>query len=189
MKPIRTLGLATLALALGVAFAAPAEARDDHRRGYDRGHSSQDWRRDQDRRSDYRRDDRRYDDRRHVRYDRRDDRDYDRYDRRDDRRHDRKYDKKYDKKYARYDRRDTRVVYAPRQVVVHHPGAYRGPPPWSRGRHYRHTGYAPTYVVHDYGHYGLRHPPRGHHWRRSDASDFLMVAIATGIIADVILGR
>ena len=177
MNPIRTLGLATLALALGVAFAVPAEARDnrhrghdrghssqDWRRGHDRGHSSQDWRRGHDRRADHRRDDRRRDDRR---------RDY-----RNDYRHDR-----------RHDRRDTRVVYVPRPVVVHHPSAYRGPPPWARGRHYRHTGYAPTYVVNNYGHYGLRHPPRGYHWRRSDAGDFLMVAIATGIIADVILGR
>jgi len=154
MKPLKTLGLATLVLALGVAFAAPAEARD-HRRGHDRGHSGQDWRRGHDRRADHRR-----------------------HDRRSDRRHDR-----------RYDRRDTRVVYVPRPVVVHHPSAYRGPPPWARGRHYGHSGYAPTYVVHDYGPYGLRHPPRGHHWRRSDAGDFLLVAIATGIIADVIRGR
>ena len=157
MTPIRTLGLATLALALGVAFAAPAEARDHHRRGHDRGHSSQDWRRGHDRR----------DDRRDHRQSRRDDRRY-------DRRHDRR------------DRRDVRVVYAPPpRVVVHH----RGPPPWARGHHYRHAGYAPTYVVHEYGPYGLRQPPRGYHWRRSDAGDFLLVAMATGIIADVILGR
>ncbi|GHD74115.1 hypothetical protein GCM10007164_24210 [Luteimonas padinae] len=168
MNPIRTLGLAALALALGVAFAAPAEARDNHRRGHDRGHSSQEWRRG-DYRRDHRRDHRqaRRDD--HRRHDRRDR--YDRYDRRHDRRH---------------DRRDVRVVYAPPpRVVVRH----RGPPPWARGHHYRHAGYAPTYVVNDYGPYGLRHPPRGYHWRRSDAGDFLLVAIATGIIADVILGR
>lgn len=158
MKPIRTLGLAALALALGVAFAAPADARDHNRRGHDRGHSSQDWRRGHDRRADHRRDDRRRDYR------------YDRHDRRDR-------------------RRDHRVVYVPRPVVVHHPSAYRGPPPWARGRHYRHAGYAPTYVINDYGHYGLHHPPRGYHWRRSDAGDFLMVAIATGIIADIVLGR
>lgn len=163
MTPFRTLGLAALALALGVAFAAPADARDNHRRGHDRGHSGQEWRRGNDRRADHRRDHRRAD-------------------RRQDRRHDRRHD-------GRYDRRDTRVVYVPRPVVVRHPSAYRGPPPWARGHHYRHGGYAPTYVVHDYGPYGLRQPPRGHHWRRSDAGDFLLVAIATGIIADVIIGR
>ena len=152
MNPTRTLGLAPLALALGVAFAAPAEARDHHRRGHDRHHASQEWRRghDRDHRRDYR------------------------HERRHDRRHDRR------------DRRDVRVVYAPPpRVVVRH----RGPPPWARGHHYRHAGYAPTYVVHDYGPYGLRPPPRGYHWRRSDAGDFLLVAIATGIIADVIMGR
>jgi len=152
MNPTRTLGLAALALALGVAFAAPAEARDHHPRGHDRHHASQEWRRghDRDHRRDYR------------------------HERRHDRRHDRR------------DRRDVRVVYAPPpRVVVRH----RGPPPWARGHHYRHAGYAPTYVVHDYGPYGLRPPPRGYHWRRSDAGDFLLVAIATGIIADVIMGR
>ncbi|MGY1530361.1 RcnB family protein [Luteimonas sp. A649] len=159
MQPFRTLGLAALALALGVAFAAPAEARDHNRRGHDRSHSSQDWRRGHDRRADHRRDHRR-----------------------GDRKHDRRQDR-------RYDRPDTRVVYVPRPVVVHHPSAYRGPPPWARGRHYGYGGYAPTYVVNDYRPYGLHHPPRGHHWRRSDAGDFLLVAIATGIIADVILGR
>lgn len=163
MKSIRTLGLTALVLALGVAFAAPAtaEARDHHRRGHDRDRSGQDWRRGHDHRRDYRRDHRR-DDRRHG---------Y-RHDRRDGRRHE-------------------RVVYVPRPVVVHHRPhvVHRGPPPWVRGRHYSHSGYAPTYVVHDYGPYGLRHPPRGYHWRRSDAGDFLLVAIATGIIADVILGR
>jgi len=163
MNPTRILGLATLALALGVAFVAPAEARDNDRRGHDRGYSGHEWRR--DRRSD-----------------RRDHRE----DRRADHRHDRRHDRRGDR---RYDRRDTRVVYVPRPVVVHHPSAYRGPPPWARGRHYGHAGYAPTYVVNDYGYYGLRQPPRGYHWRRSDTGDFLMVAIATGIIADIILGR
>ena len=162
MNPTRILGLATLALALGVAFAAPAEARDNDRRGHDRGWSGQEWRRDRDRRSD--------------RYDHR----------RDDRRADHRRDRRHDR---RYDRRDTRVVYVPRPVVVHHPSAYRGPPPWARGRHYGYAGYAPTYVVSDYRYYGLRQPPRGYHWRRSDRGDFLMVAIATGIIADIILSR
>src|SRR5690606_18237685 len=46
-----------------------------------------------------------------------------------------------------------------------------------------------TYVVNDYRYYGLPQPPRGHHCRRSDAGDFLLVAMATGIIADIILSR
>lgn len=95
----------------------------------------------------------------------------------------------------RSDRRNTRVVHVPRPVVVRQPAVHYPPrpayarPAWVRGRHYGYAGYAPTYVVHDYAPYGLRHPPRGYHWRRSDAGDFLLVAIATGIIADIILNH
>lgn len=97
-----------------------------------------------------------------------------RYDRRDDR-HDR-----YDR---RYDRRAPRVVYVPPRVVyrpVPHPY-------WVRGGHYYGSGYAPTYVVNDWRDYGLRAPPRGYYWRRSDRGDYLLVALATGVIADLIL--
>lgn len=48
-------------------------------------------------------------------------------------------------------------------------------------------GYGPTYVVDDWRYYRLAPPPRGYYWRRSDAGDFLLVAAATGIIADIIL--
>ena len=107
-------------------------------------------------------------------------------------RHDRRayrHDNRRDRRHDRYDRRhDRRIVvrsplyYAPRPVVVH-----RGPPRWSRGHRYYRTGYGRTYVVNDYYNYGLRRPPNGYYWRRSDAGDYLMVAIATGIIADLIL--
>ena len=53
---------------------------------------------------------------------------------------------------------------------------------WERGHRYN----GPTYVVRDYGHYRLRQPPRGYHWVRAD-NDFLLVAVATGIILDVAL--
>ncbi len=84
------------------------------------------------------------------------------------------------------------VYYAPPRVVyrpVYRP-VYRsayGPPRWTRGVRYYDRGYGPTYVVDDYRGYGLRAPPRGHYWRRSDAGDYLLVAVATGIIADLIL--
>ena len=55
------------------------------------------------------------------------------------------------------------------------------------GARYYGDGYGPTYVVNDYRGYGLRAPPRGHYWRRSDAGDYLLVAVATGIITDLIL--
>ncbi|EIL97497.1 RcnB family protein [Rhodanobacter sp. 115] len=52
---------------------------------------------------------------------------------------------------------------------------------WERGRRYG----GPVYVVRDYGYYHLRRPPRGYHWVRGDADNYLLVAIATGIILDI----
>jgi Ni/Co efflux regulator RcnB len=160
------LKFAALLLALAaVAMPVSAAGRDN-----DRGH------RDRDNHGQY-------DRQRGERYDR------DRYDRRD---HDRRADRRGYRNDRRHDRRVVyrpapRVIYrdryyAPRPVVVH-----RGPPRWSRGHRYYDPGYGRTYVVNDYYGYGLRQPPRGHYWRRSDAGDFLLVAVATGIIADLIL--
>lgn len=59
---------------------------------------------------------------------------------------------------------------------------YYGRPHWQRGHRYD----GPSYVVRDYGHYRLRQPPRGYHWVRAN-NDFLLVAVATGIILDVAL--
>ena len=41
--------------------------------------------------------------------------------------------------------------------------------------------------VDDYHHYDLREPPRGHRWVRSDDGRYVLIAVATGIIADVLL--
>src|SRR3546814_236595 len=104
------------------------------------------------------------------------------------------HDRRHDRRDRRHDRRivirGPRVIhrspryYSPRPVVVH-----RGPPRWSRGHRYYRAGYGRTYVVNDYYSYGLRRPPSGYYWRRSDAGDYLLVAIATGIIADLILSH
>ena len=157
--------LPVLALAIAAAVSMPAMARDHGRRDHDDR---------DDRRSEYRND---------HRYDRRDG--YDRHDdRRDDRRDDRYYD---DRRHGR-----DRVVYVDPRYAPPPRVVYRnGPPPhayprWSRGARYDTRGYAPTYVVRDYGHYGLRQPPRGHYWRRDDRGDFILVAVATGLIASVI---
>lgn len=90
----------------------------------------------------------------------------------DDRRHGdwRRHD---DRRYG-YDHRDYRYA-GPRYYPVHH---HR----WERGHRY----YGPTYVVRDYRYYRLRPPPRGYHWVRAD-NDYLLVAIATGIILDYAL--
>ncbi len=156
------------ALMLALAtLSAPAMADNDRR---DRGRHGYDQR-DHDR---------------HARHDRRDDRRHDRrYDRRDSRRDDR-HDRRYDYAHhrdARYDRR-----YDRRPVVrhVYHPPRHAGPPRWARGGHVHHYN-RPVYVVNDYRGYGLRHPPRGHRWVRDDYGDYLLVAIATGVIVDLIL--
>lgn len=58
---------------------------------------------------------------------------------------------------------------------------------WARGGYlppaYRHRGY----VVYDYGRYRLRPPPRGYYWYRS-GNDYVLAAIATGLILDVLAG-
>jgi Ni/Co efflux regulator RcnB len=67
-----------------------------------------------------------------------------------------------------------------------------------RGRHegwYKRGGYLPEeyrgtrYVVTDWRRYDLREPPRGYRWVRSDSGDYLLVAIATGVIVDLLLNH
>jgi Ni/Co efflux regulator RcnB len=105
-----------------------------------------------------------------------DHRGHDRHDRqRDHYRHDRDYDRQ---RYGyRYD--DRRHYRDDRRYYGGWNNHYR-PHRWERGHRY----YGPNYVVRDYGYYRLRPPPRGYHWVRSD-NDYLLVAIATGIILDM----
>jgi Ni/Co efflux regulator RcnB len=49
---------------------------------------------------------------------------------------------------------------------------------------YRHR----QYVVDDWRGYNLGAPPRGYHWVQS-GGDFILVAIATGVILQLLLGR
>ncbi|GAB3359639.1 RcnB family protein [Lysobacter tyrosinilyticus] len=67
-----------------------------------------------------------------------------------------------------------------------------------RERHYRHRDWhrgerievvylEPRYYVDDYEYYHLRQPPRGHRWVRDEDGRFILVAVATGIIADILL--
>lgn len=67
-----------------------------------------------------------------------------------------------------------------------------------RGRHegwYKRGGRVPViyrtdrYYVGDWHREHLREPPRGYGWVRSDNGDFLMIAIATGIIVDIFAGQ
>lgn len=91
----------------------------------------------------------------------------------------------YGRSYDRYDRRDYRGYRPP-------PARYYGPPPrvryappayaWRRGAYL-----PPTYrgyYISDYHRYGLRAPPRGYRWHRV-GNDYLLAAIATGLIFDI----
>lgn len=120
---------------------------------------------DQGRHGHDRSNDRHHENRRH------DDRRYDQR-RYESRRHDSRHDYRYD---------DRRYVNSPRYRYSS-PRYYGHPSRWERGHRY----YGPTYVVRDYGYYHLRHPPRGYHWVRAN-NDYLLVAIATGIILDFAL--
>lgn len=88
-------------------------------------------------------------------------------DRRDDRRH---YSAGYREGYRDARRHDRRPPHG-----------------WARGHDYRRGYRGPVYVVNDYHRYDLRRPPRGHHWVRDDRGNYLLVAVATGIIADLLL--
>ena len=65
------------------------------------------------------------------------------------------------------------------------PGFRPGYNEWRRGSYlpsyYRGNGY----VVRDYGYYRLRPPPRGYYWYRA-GDDYVLAAIATGLIFDII---
>ena len=54
---------------------------------------------------------------------------------------------------------------------------------WERGHRYD----GRIVIVHDYERVRLRPPPRGYHWVRDDNNDYVLVAIATGIILDYVL--
>ncbi|MFA0924171.1 RcnB family protein [Xanthomonas fragariae] len=165
-KRIVTVVLSSI-LALG-SFAPAAFAgdwgRDHDRRGPDR-----------DQRSDWRND--RHDDRR----DWRDDRRADRRQWREDRHY---YSNGYREGYRearhqeRYDDRGLGYAYYPARVYRPVP-----PPYWARGQRY----HGPNYVINDYDRYNLRRPPYGYRWQRDDAGNLLLVAIATGVIADLVL--
>ncbi|WP_045761062.1 RcnB family protein [Xanthomonas albilineans] len=79
--------------------------------------------------------------------------------------------------------RGYRDGYRERADVVY----YRPPPPpppyWARGQRYD----GPNDVVYDYDRYRVSRPPYGYRWVRDDRGDLLLVAIATGVIADLVL--
>ena len=59
---------------------------------------------------------------------------------------------------------------------------------WRRGARLAPEYRTRHYVVDDWRGHRLRQPPRGYHWVQQ-GSDYLLVAVATGVIADLILNH
>lgn len=76
----------------------------------------------------------------------------------------------------------------------HDDGHRRNDRDYARRGHYERGQRLPVeyrgrqYVVENWRAHGLKAPPRGHRWVQS-GSDYLLIAVATGIIAQVLVGR
>ena len=101
-----------------------------------------------------------------------------------------RYERHWDRRdygYRDYGRYDYGYRYAPPPRAY-----YNYPPPrygyapayaWRRGA-YLPPSYGGVYIS-NYGAYGLRAPPRGYRWHRV-GNDYLLTAIATGLIFDIV---
>ena len=105
-----------------------------------------------------------------------------RADRREDRWQDRRFDQRPGQHYGqRLDQRNER--WNDRRAYYN-----------ARGPEFRRGGYIPreyrnpTYYITDYRPYRLPPPPRNHQWVQVGA-DYVLIAIATGIIANIVLSQ
>lgn len=108
----------------------------------------------------------------------------DRHDRRDDRREyrdDRRDDRRDHRDVRRDDRRDHRDDRHARRGAGPRHDLYRGNRLPSNYNHRQ-------YVVDNWRSHRLSAPPRGHHWVQV-GNDYVLAAIATGVIASVLLGN
>jgi Ni/Co efflux regulator RcnB len=113
--------------------------------------------------------------------DRRDERRDDRYESRGDYR-DYSDDRRDDRRYNRYERRAERSYSGGR---YYHPRGYQSRA-WHRGDRLPTAYRGRAYAV-DYRAYRLAPPPRGYEYRRV-GDDVVLTAIASGIIASVLIG-
>ncbi len=98
-----------------------------------------------------------------------------------------------DRREARWDERrhngyydNNRWNYGPPPADRYgRPGFALGYQPWARGQ--RLGYYSDRYSVVNYREHNLRRPSRGYNWVQDDRGDFLLVAIASGVIAQVII--
>lgn len=97
-----------------------------------------------------------------------------RMDQRPGQRHDQRFDQRFDQRQERWNDRHTYYN--------------------ARGPEFRRGGYIPreyrnpTYFITDYRPYHLPPPPRNHQWVQVGA-DYVLIAIATGIIASIVLSQ
>lgn len=171
-----TLGVSSLAL-----------AQDGRRGDRDRGDRAE-QRQDRGERREHRLE--RRDDRRDARQDRREWRAERRDDRRDDRREDRAYRQGYNAGYhtqPSYNHSQPRYVYNQPSYVYSQPGYRSHAPRFQRGAYLPHEYRNRGHYVNDWrSHRGLYAPPYGHQWVQVD-NDFLLVALATGLIANLLV--
>lgn len=156
------LTIAAVASVAGPMALSATEASAQDRGRWD--HRDRDWDRDRGR----------WDNGRHNGWDRRDR--WDRGDRWDHGRHNGYY-------------YNSRWHYGPPPAAYYgRPGYRPGYEAWRRGAYlpsyYRGGGY----VVNDYYRHHLRPPPRGYYWYRT-GNDYVLAAIATGLIFEVIANR
>ncbi|WP_333586927.1 RcnB family protein, partial [Phenylobacterium sp.] len=98
-----------------------------------------------------------------------------------------RYDQRWDhRRYNGYYYQNRWYYGPPPQAYYNHPYYRPGYVAWQRGAvlppHYR------GYVVHDYHRYRLRPPPRGYAWYQV-GNDYLLAAVATGLIFEIINSR
>ena len=124
--------------------------------------------------------------RREDRAERREDRREIRAERRDDRRDDRRVDRAYRQGYnAGY--QQPGYIYSQPSYVYSQPSYRSHAPRFHRGAYLPHEYRSHGYYVNDWrGHHGLYAPPYGHQWMQV-GSDFLLVALATGLIANLLV--
>lgn len=106
-------------------------------------------------------------------------------------RHDHRYEHRHDRwDDRRDDRRDWRRDHRPDVRIVHqHRHVYRDGPRWHKGQYLPRHVVQQRHVVIDHRHHRhLYAPPRGHQWVSVDG-EFLLVAVATGLIAHAIFSR
>lgn len=116
-------------------------------------------------------------------------RQHDRQDYRQDRREDRQ-----DRREVRRNTRDNGYFYngrfyrgEPTRAQTHGRDFRYGYQQWRRGERLNAYERAHYYRVANYRAYHLNAPPRGYEWRRSNSGEYILAAVATGVILSVIL--